>query len=183
MVIEDFHKIFPDIENSILETKLKRFVYGEPIPDTGYFIQLPSLQKPINNIHFAGDYTDEPWLGGAFFSGLRAANELGINNNIWTQPFRREIKKFDYWLLGFIFILTISIICIIFYRTIYRKSINYIFHNRLNSVILQRMIRLIKPVQGLMYVLALFVIVFTIFIAIYIPISIGAFRLFQHFYL
>jgi protoporphyrinogen oxidase len=181
LVYTDFHKIFPEVKNSIMEMRLKRFVFGEPIPDTGYFAQLPNLQKPVKNIHFAGDYTDEPWLGGAFFSGLKTANELGIRNNIWTQPFKREVRKFDFWPIVFIFMVAISITCIIYFKTIYILSINYIFHDDNISVVSQKMMTFLKPVKAFLSVLTLLIISTAIFIAICLPPLMGVFRFLSMF--
>jgi len=87
LVQKEMEATFPGINSSILDARLRRHTYGEPIAAPGYFDRMFQLKEPLPRIHFAGDYTDEPWLGGAIMSGMRCASELGAETP-WAPPYR-----------------------------------------------------------------------------------------------
>ncbi|MCX6580019.1 MAG: FAD-dependent oxidoreductase [Candidatus Aminicenantes bacterium] len=126
--------IFPEIHNARLDMKVRRFEIGEPIPNMGYFTKLRQLQLPVGNIHFAGDYTDEPWLGGAAFSGMRVAQEFGVPTD-WKPLFERKTINVNEWFVISFISCIISLFAFIFAIPLYRRLWPYIFCNSLQPQI------------------------------------------------
>jgi oxygen-dependent protoporphyrinogen oxidase len=82
LTLEDFKLMIPDaadIEKYITGTKVTRFRTGEVDTTPEFFTELlPKLQKPVGNIHFCGDYTDNRvFVDAAAYSGMRVARALG----------------------------------------------------------------------------------------------------------
>jgi monoamine oxidase len=69
-----------DPDACILDYAIQRWFRGIPSYTPGFLSQYQeALREPLGRIHFAGDYTHDPALSGAAWSGVRAAEQvLGI---------------------------------------------------------------------------------------------------------
>lgn len=133
-VIRDLNSIFPGIKSAVMDSFIERFPYGEPIASPGYFRRSFLTKKIWRRIHFAGDYTDEPWVGGAIMSGMRCAQELGASTP-WAPPLERNAVKISSLVIITIIILIFSIIfliCLPFFITRLLRFI-YIINNNMKK--------------------------------------------------
>jgi len=75
-----------DPDSCILDYTVKRWFRGIPNFPPGFLSQYQqALREPLGRIHFAGDYTHDPALSGAAWSGVRAAEQvLGIEP-VWPK--------------------------------------------------------------------------------------------------
>ncbi len=74
--IQSFDSEF-DPDSCILDYAVKRWVNGIPNYTPGFLSQYQeALREPLGRIHFAGDYTHDPCLDGAAWSGVRAAEQI-----------------------------------------------------------------------------------------------------------
>jgi len=81
-VAANIQKVDPefDPDSCILDYAIQRWFRGIPSLYPGFLSQYQeALREPLGRIHFAGDYTHDPALSGAAWSGVRAAEQvLGI---------------------------------------------------------------------------------------------------------
>jgi oxygen-dependent protoporphyrinogen oxidase len=98
LALDDFKHIMPkaDIDQYIMDTKVTRFPIGELELSPEYYLDLlPQLEKPVNNIHFCGDYSHgQSFIAGAAYSGMRAARALG---STYVASEEKEIPKEPKW--------------------------------------------------------------------------------------
>ncbi len=79
MVTETLKKLYPDFdsEQSIIDYKIKKWRDGIVIYSPGFLSQYQeAIRGKEGNIYFAGDYTHNPALDGAAWSGERSAEQL-----------------------------------------------------------------------------------------------------------
>jgi len=72
-------KIYPDFDpkQSILDYKIKKWTDGIALYPSGLLTKFQEkLREPSGKIYFGGDYTHNPALDGAAWSGVRAANQV-----------------------------------------------------------------------------------------------------------
>ena len=81
-VAANIEKVDPefDPDSCILDYAIQRWFRGIASYTPGFLSQYQeALREPLRRIHFAGDYTHDPALSGAAWSGVRAAEQvLGI---------------------------------------------------------------------------------------------------------
>jgi monoamine oxidase len=72
-------KIYPDFDPSkhIESYKIKKWIDGIAVFPPGFLTNHQEvLRAPVGRIYFGGDYTHNPALDGAAWSGVRAANQV-----------------------------------------------------------------------------------------------------------
>jgi hypothetical protein len=98
LALNDFRHIMPDadIDKYVIDSKVTRFPIGELELSPEYYLELlPKLQKPVDNIHFCGDYSHgHSFISGAAFSGMRAARALGSK---YVASEEKELPKESKW--------------------------------------------------------------------------------------
>lgn len=97
LTLNDFKIMMPeaDIVKYITDTKVTRYPIGELELTPEYFLELlPALPKPVENIHFCGDYTEaKSFVDGAAYSGMRVARELGSKYVVSEEEERKFAKE------------------------------------------------------------------------------------------
>src|SRR5205823_1515425 len=77
-VLDHIEKIWPGTKQKY-SGEAARYYWPRAIPiaSPGYFTKLqPQLNQPHGHVLFAGDYTEQPGLDGAVYSGARSAKQV-----------------------------------------------------------------------------------------------------------
>lgn len=71
--LSDVHAIFPEVEGQVEETWIRRLPRGYPFWEPGRLGRQAALARPLENIHFAGDWVEYPSTDSAVRSAQLAA--------------------------------------------------------------------------------------------------------------
>ena len=74
--VDDLGAIFPAIPEHVQEVQIKRWPNGLPHPRPGRHLLQPALERPLGNVHLAGDYLGTTYVETAVSTGTAAAHEI-----------------------------------------------------------------------------------------------------------